>query len=72
MAKPRHRRKCARSEKGENSEGAFQYLVGVLEEAVRVGAGSVGLEFRSSWLEEITRWSSMNVMISVNPPSTSF
>jgi hypothetical protein len=32
------------SEKGENSEGAFQYLVGVLEEAVRAGADSVGLE----------------------------
>ncbi len=32
------------SEKGENSEGAFQYLVGVLEEAVHEGADSVGLE----------------------------
>lgn len=30
--------------KGENSEGAFQYLVGVLEEAVEAGADSVGLE----------------------------
>jgi len=28
----------------ENSEGAFQYLVGVLEEAVQEGADSVGLE----------------------------
>ena len=32
------------SEKGENSEGAFQYLVGMLEEAVQEGADSVGLE----------------------------
>lgn len=32
------------SEEGENSEGAFQYLVGVLEEAIQEGADSVGLE----------------------------
>ena len=32
------------SEKGEESERAFQHLVRVLEEAVRAGADSVGLE----------------------------
>ena len=32
------------SEKSEKSERAFQHLVGVLEEAVRAGADSVGLE----------------------------
>jgi hypothetical protein len=44
MAEPRHRRKSAMSEKDENSEGAFQYLVRLLEEAVQAGADSVGLE----------------------------
>ena len=31
-----------------------------------------GARYRSTWLEETTRWSSMNVMSSVSPPSTSF
>jgi hypothetical protein len=44
MPEPRHRKKPAMSEKDEKSERAFQHLVQVLEEAVRAGADSVGLE----------------------------